>query len=428
MRSPAVRPLAARAPRLARRLSLAVVAVTAAWGAPLQAQTPGPNCNCGPTVARDSLAIQGKDDGGIPWWIGAFFIPFLAPQFGGPGGGGPGASAAPTLGPGISSSAREMLPAGEPRVATGPGLSSYPSSGPETRRFTASQGEPPVAARLRAYRAPNTATARPALLLGGAALVLLGLLTHGARRRAAVRRMVRQAAAARAAHANTPPRVALTPTMTAAQRAWRPSLRERWHAPAVGHSLVVAGLCCVGAVGVAMARGAVAASQVRANWARSTAAAAAVPAGGVEIAAVARLEIPAIGLASLVGEGTDDRTLAAGPGHMPATVAPGLPDLSVISAHRDLDFRGLGRLELGDTVVTTTRTQRTVWRVVERTVVPRDSAALVPAAGRARLALTTCWPIRYLGSAPDRLLVYAEPVSTTPAPPEPGRERAVAGA
>jgi sortase A len=418
MRSPTARPLAARARHLARRLPLAVVAAAAAWAAPLRAQAPGPDCRCSPALARDSLTLQGKDDGGLPWWLGAFFIPFVAPQFGGSGIGGPGAGAPTTLGPGITSGAREPLPTGEPRTAAAPGIPGYAAGGPGPRLLTATQAEPPTVARPRAYRAPMTATARPMLLLGGAVLVLLGLLTRGARRRAAARLVARQAAAVRAARAGTPPRVALTPTMTAAQQTWRPPLRERWHAPVVSRSLVAAGLCCLGAVGVGVARGAVAAWHVRANWARP---AATVPAGGVEIAAVARLEIPAIGLASLVGEGTDDRTLAAGPGHMAATVAPGLPDLSVISAHRDLDFRRLGRVEVGDTVVTTTRAQRTVWRVVERTVVPRDSAALVPAPGRARLALTTCWPIRYFGSAPDRLLVYAEPVSTGPAPPEPVR-------
>ena len=28
-----------------------------------------------------------------------------------------------------------------------------------------------------------------------------------------------------------------------------------------------------------------------------------------------------------------------------------------------------------------------------------------------RLTLTTCWPTRYIGAAPDRLLLIAEPVS-----------------
>ena len=42
-------------------------------------------------------------------------------------------------------------------------------------------------------------------------------------------------------------------------------------------------------------------------------------------------------------------------------------------------------------------------------VVDKDARALFRTSD-ATLTLTTCWPIRYLGSAPSRLIVTAKPV------------------
>ena len=42
---------------------------------------------------------------------------------------------------------------------------------------------------------------------------------------------------------------------------------------------------------------------------------------------------------------------------------------------------------------------------------PGDAAApVLRSSDEARLTLTTCWPIRYLGTAPERLLVTAKPL------------------
>jgi hypothetical protein len=48
--------------------------------------------------------------------------------------------------------------------------------------------------------------------------------------------------------------------------------------------------------------------------------------------------------------------------------------------------------------------------VVTRRVVSEHAPALF-ATQTPTLTLTTCWPIRYVGPAPDRLLVIARPVS-----------------
>ena len=130
-------------------------------------------------------------------------------------------------------------------------------------------------------------------------------------------------------------------------------------------------------------------------------------------AVVGRLQIPALGLDEIVVEGVQDAQLNAGPGHLPGSALPGERGNSIISAHRDRHFHGLDAVAVGDTLVTETPTHRVTWVVVARRIVGRAEPALF-ATDEATLTLTTCWPVRYVGPAPDRLLLSAKPVSRTP--------------
>lgn len=131
-------------------------------------------------------------------------------------------------------------------------------------------------------------------------------------------------------------------------------------------------------------------------------------------APVAQLVIPRIGLDAIVLEGVQDDQLTAGPGHMPGSPLPGDAGNAIVSAHRDRHFHHLDALQVGDTIVTDSGLERVIWRIVKRRIVDRDAPALF-ASVRPVLTLTTCWPIRYLGTAPDRLIITAEPISTSAA-------------
>jgi sortase A len=130
----------------------------------------------------------------------------------------------------------------------------------------------------------------------------------------------------------------------------------------------------------------------------------------VEGAPVARLIIPKIGLDEIVLEGVTDLSMNGGPGHFPGSPLPGESGNAVISAHRDRHFRKFDALAVGDTIRTEAGAMTSTWVVVSRKVIDKDTPALFPSRD-ARLTLTTCWPIRYLGTAPDRLIITAKPIS-----------------
>ena len=193
---------------------------------------------------------------------------------------------------------------------------------------------------------------------------------------------------------------------------------------AAGIVLALAGALLLGYAGTTYAGGALARDRARTAWdaeqARLAVAAVsaeldslvAPPSQPPRGASVARLVVPAIGLDEIVVEGVEERQLNAGPGHLPGTPLPGFRGNSVISAHRDRHFRNLDDLKVGDVVETQSRYSMVKWVVKEIRVVGSGTPALF-SSDEPVLTLTTCWPVRYLGSAPDRLLITAVPLGTS---------------
>jgi LPXTG-site transpeptidase (sortase) family protein len=173
----------------------------------------------------------------------------------------------------------------------------------------------------------------------------------------------------------------------------------------------VAGRYAVGIVRADHARGAWDAAQAHnaVVRARSVALSRAPQPAPAEGTPVGRLVIPRIDLDEIMLEGIETEDLNAGPGHLPGSVLPGERGNSIVSAHRDRHFNHFDALKVGDTVVTESRVGHTMWVIVSQRVVDKDARALFRTSDTT-LTLTTCWPIRYLGSAPSRLIVTAKPV------------------
>jgi sortase A len=189
----------------------------------------------------------------------------------------------------------------------------------------------------------------------------------------------------------------------------------------LGLSLCVAGSLSLSLAGGRYALGAIRADNARTIWERDAARrvvaqarnATARPVLRGKIAAgapVAHVVAPKIGLDAIVLEGVGGDELNAGPGHFPGSALPGERGNAVISAHRDRHFNHVDALEIGDTLVTETDVRRTTWVVVKRRVIDKNAPALFHTSD-ATLTLTTCWPMRYVGTAPERLIITLKPLA-----------------
>jgi sortase A len=133
---------------------------------------------------------------------------------------------------------------------------------------------------------------------------------------------------------------------------------------------------------------------------------------------VARLRIPSAEIDAIVFGGADNATLEKGPGHVPGSELPGEETgrkNCVITAHRDSNFRHLGWLRKGHRISLETPAGKTLdYRVVSREIVKPDTVRVLQPTAKPRLTLITCYPFNYVGAAPKRLVVVAEPVSRHP--------------
>ena len=129
---------------------------------------------------------------------------------------------------------------------------------------------------------------------------------------------------------------------------------------------------------------------------------------------IGRLEIPRLGLSVILMEGDDTKTLRRAVGHIPGTPLPGQAGNTALSGHRDTFFRPLRNIRENDIVVVTTLRGEFRYRVVStRIVAPEDVAVLNASEGEV-LTLVTCYPFYFVGAAPDRFIVRAERIHSSP--------------
>lgn len=122
---------------------------------------------------------------------------------------------------------------------------------------------------------------------------------------------------------------------------------------------------------------------------------------------VAKLTIPRLDKTLFVVEGTDQKDLKKGPGHMPGTALPGVAGNCVIAGHRDTHFRPLEDIRKGDIVELDTKYGTFRYQVRSMDVVsPTDVSSLYPT-DNAVLHLVTCYPFHYIGHAPKRMVIEA---------------------
>lgn len=133
---------------------------------------------------------------------------------------------------------------------------------------------------------------------------------------------------------------------------------------------------------------------------------------------IGELIVPHLRIATAVVEGDDARALRRGAGHVRGTAMPGGIGNVVLAGHRDTVFRRLGELQRGDRLRLTTARGVFDYRV-SRTLRVRPADTWVLSRSAAALTLITCYPFDWIGAAPERWIVQAEPL-VADAPPRDG--------
>jgi sortase A len=120
-----------------------------------------------------------------------------------------------------------------------------------------------------------------------------------------------------------------------------------------------------------------------------------------------RIEISSIGLAAMILEGVDAKTLRRAVGHIPGTAFPGQRGNVALAGHRDTFFRALRNVRKGDEITLETLDGSYRYRVdVTQVVAPEDTEVL-RGSDDATLTLVTCYPFSFVGPAPQRFIVRA---------------------
>jgi sortase A len=139
---------------------------------------------------------------------------------------------------------------------------------------------------------------------------------------------------------------------------------------------------------------------------------------------IGRIEIPRLGLAAIVREGTDRRTLERAVGHVPGTALPGQNGNVCLAAHRDTLFRRLEGVRKDDTIRITTPVATYEYTVQGTSVVDPGAVEVLASTRDASLTLVTCYPFGYVGPAPRRFIVSSR-LSAPAEPPRAGRPAAL---
>ena len=123
------------------------------------------------------------------------------------------------------------------------------------------------------------------------------------------------------------------------------------------------------------------------------------------------LDVPQLRISTAIVEGDDATALRRGAGHLRGTAMPGEAGNVVLAGHRDTVFRRLGELQRGDRLRLTTARGVFDYRVA-RTLRVGPSDTWVIRRSAAALTLITCYPFDWIGSAPERWIVQAEPLAS----------------
>jgi sortase A len=129
---------------------------------------------------------------------------------------------------------------------------------------------------------------------------------------------------------------------------------------------------------------------------------------------IGRIKVPRMGLNMVLLNGTDESTLAKGPGRDLRSHLPGQGQLVYVAGHRTTylaPFAHIDTLRKGDRITIEMPYATFLYEVTRHRIVPAGDLAVLRTHGHEALALQACHP-RFF--ATDRYIAYAVPIKVTP--------------
>jgi sortase A len=126
----------------------------------------------------------------------------------------------------------------------------------------------------------------------------------------------------------------------------------------------------------------------------------------------ARLELPRLGIARPILNGSSGASMAFGLGRLDGTTAPNGPGNCVVNGHRDSWARFLGEVRPGDRLRLSSHGATVEYTVTSASVVHEREAWVTEPSNGTRLTLVTCYPFSDLLPSPRLFVVVAVPDST----------------
>lgn len=126
---------------------------------------------------------------------------------------------------------------------------------------------------------------------------------------------------------------------------------------------------------------------------------------------IGELYIPKLDAVLPIIHGTNEDELEKGVGHFAGSILPDEIDNSVLAGHRDTVFRKLGEVGLNDELIVRTEAGTFTYIVLDVQIVDSDDRTVIVSMLEATLTVSTCYPFRFIGPAPQRYVLVANLVS-----------------
>jgi len=122
---------------------------------------------------------------------------------------------------------------------------------------------------------------------------------------------------------------------------------------------------------------------------------------------IGNLAIPELEASIPIYHGASEEELKKGIGHVANSMLPGEGGNIVLSGHRDTVFRRLGELEVGDSLHVENGGQSYHYKIKRIRIVKANNTTVLVPKPKETLTVTTCYPFRFIGSAPERYVLEA---------------------